>query len=317
MPAIVVDLIHVAFASSLMILVILLSRFLELGLEFDIFIAAIRTFLQLYLVSYILTPIFASNEPLWVFIFVIVVILLASWECSDRTKYTFKNQLPWVLFAMFIGNVIVGVLCIFFILQIHPPWDPGYVIPIIGMLLGNNVKGQSLGLDYALSHIIEEQSVIEAYLTAGATPWEATQHIRRGAFRIGLLPTIASMNIIGLISIPGMMTGQILAGSSPVLAARYQMIIMYLIAFGSMISMTISILALITRVIFDERERLQADRIRKRIRMGKRKDWVSLLLSKAYNFLCCMEGAMVEDPQISTSERTPLLNESKSRLKSS
>src|SRR5262249_43807261 len=129
-----------------------------------------------------------------------------------------------------------GTVTIFSLLtQLHPePWyHPRYALPVLGMILGNTMTGVSLGLDVLTNGLVREQAAVEACLALGGTRYQALLPVLRDALRSGFMPTINGMAAIGLVSLPGMMTGQILAGVEPVDAVKYQLLIMFLIAGGT------------------------------------------------------------------------------------
>lgn len=178
----------------------------------------------------------------------------------------------------------VSLFAFAMVLQPSPVWDPQYVIPIVGMLLGNCINGISLCLNSMLVSMVDSAREIELLLAFGASPYEASARLLRESIRTGTMPQLNSMAIIGVISIPGseyllpmcvcfcgflspmldpVMTGQILGGSTVNDAARYQILIMYLIAtcsFGTVLSQ----LFLCLRICFDSKMTLRADRLKKR-----------------------------------------------------
>ena len=109
-------------------------------------------------------------------------------------------------------------------------WLPEVFIPTMGMLLGNTMSGMAVALSSCLSSVSHQKEQIETYLAFGASRWEAGRSIAIEAVRLSMLPTINQMSVIGLISIPGMMTGQILGGAPVSNAVKYQQIIMFLIS---------------------------------------------------------------------------------------
>jgi len=141
------------------------------------------------------------------------------------------------------------------------PWyAPRYAVPLLGMILGNTMTGVALALDSLGRLAREQRPAIEARLMLGRDSWLAIQEIRRQCVHIGLIPVINAMAAAGIVSLPGMMTGQILAGNPPMEAVKYQILIMFLIASGS----GFGILAAVWlggRHLFDHRERLRLDRL--------------------------------------------------------
>jgi putative ABC transport system permease protein len=142
------------------------------------------------------------------------------------------------------------------------PWyAPQYAIPLLGMVLGNTMNGISLGLDRLTQDAAQRRPIIEARLALGQDWQRAISDSRREAMRVGMIPIINAMSAAGIVSLPGMMTGQILAGTPPVEAVKYQILVMFLIAggtgFGTMVAVSLA-----ARRLFDERQRLRLDRLR-------------------------------------------------------
>jgi len=130
------------------------------------------------------------------------------------------------------------------VIGVRPWYEPQYVIPLAGMVLGNALNGISLCLDQLLETLDERRELIETALALGATSWEAARDVLRDAVRTGMIPNINSMSVAGIVALPGMMTGQILAGSDPVQAVAYQIVVMFMIAAAT--SLGCMIIALLT-----------------------------------------------------------------------
>ena len=118
------------------------------------------------------------------------------------------------------------------------------------MILGNTLNGVSLGLDRLGSELRGKRDQVEASLALGATRWEAARKPVQQAVKTGLIPTINAMMVVGIVSLPGMMTGQLLAGTSPLEAVKYQIVIMFLIASGTALG-TVSVVLLSFRRLFN------------------------------------------------------------------
>jgi putative ABC transport system permease protein len=200
----------------------------------------------------------------WVVIgYVFLMVLLASYESSARSKYYLDGQFWMVLFPMITMIAFVSLFAFCIVLKPTPRWDPQYVIPVVGMLLGNCINGVSLALNSILTSLVESSREIELLLSFGAGPYEATARLVRDAIRTGAMPLMNSMVVIGIISIPGMMTGQILGGTSVMQAARYQILIIYFICFSSF-GMILMEIFLALQVMFDKRSILQLGLLTKR-----------------------------------------------------
>ncbi|HKJ22747.1 MAG TPA: ABC transporter permease, partial [Gammaproteobacteria bacterium] len=163
--------------------------------------------------------------------------------------------------SMFISTFSVTLIALTVIIQPEPWYKPQYAIPLLGMLFGNSMNGVALSLDRLTQTAWQQQAVIEARLILGQ-PWhEAIADIRRDSLRSGMIPILNAMAAAGLVSLPGMMTGQILAGAPPLEAVNYQILIMFLIAAGTGFG-TVAAVSLGARRLFDKRHRLRLDRLR-------------------------------------------------------
>jgi putative ABC transport system permease protein len=241
----------------------LLSIALGLRLERTLAITTLRMVVQLTLVGYILTTIFALASPLWTGAIALVMIGFAGYEVSARQDRRLKGLWSYGLgaTAMTFSSVLVTIMAL--TTQIRPePWfDPQYAIPLLGMILGNSMTGVALALNTLTSGVARERVAIEAQLCLGATRWQASGPVARSSIRNGMMPMINAMAAAGLVSLPGMMTGQILAGVPPTEAVRYQILIMFLIVGATGLGVLMTVyggLAYLT----DSRHRLRLDRLR-------------------------------------------------------
>jgi len=255
-----------AFDLSLAALLVLalaaLSWRMRLGLSKDLLIAAVRTVVQLLLIGLVLKALFANVDLLWVAGISLVMLLAAGREVMARQQRRFSG---WWGFgmgtgAMFISSFAITVLALTTIISTDPWYDPQYAVPLLGMLLGNTMSGIALALDRLTATAWQQRAVIEQRLMLGASRIEAIAEIRRDAMRSGMMPIINAMAVAGLVSLPGMMTGQILAGSPPLEAVKYQILIMFLITAGSGFGVTTA-LWLASKRLFDERHRLRLDQL--------------------------------------------------------
>lgn len=182
-----------------------LSSQMGLGLESPIVVGILRTFVQLSVLGAILRPIFHWGIELWwlVLLYVLFMVTLASIETSNHSKYYFQGMFSGILAAFLLNIGLVSLFAFGLIIQPHPLWNPQYVIPIIGMLLGNCINGVALSLNATISAFVEQVHEIELFLSFGASPEEASARLMREAVRVGAMPMLNSMAVIGLISIPG------------------------------------------------------------------------------------------------------------------
>ena len=239
-----------------------LSLALRLRLEKQLAVATVRMVVQLVLVGYVLTFLFAAVSLLWTAVAAFIMVLFASREIVARQK----RRLPGVWsYGLGAGCTLLaaGIVTVFALLtQLRPdPWyHPRYALPLLGMILGNTMTGISLGLDVLTNGLVRERTAVEACLALGGTRYQALLPVVRDAMRSGLMPTINAMAAIGLVSLPGMMTGQILAGVEPIDAVKYQLLIMFLIAGGTGLGTLAAVLGG-ARLLTDHRHRLRLDRI--------------------------------------------------------
>ena len=146
------------------------------------------------------------------------------------------------------------------LIQPDPWYAPRYLLPILGMVLGNTLTGISLGLETLTVSATRDRAAIEARIALGAQRFEALEHVMSQAIKTGMLPIINAMAATGIISLPGMMTGQILSGVDPVEATKYQILIMFLIAGSTGLGVLFALLGAAYRLT-DERGRLRLDRL--------------------------------------------------------
>ena len=221
---------QLALASLAIIANFGLSIWLKLGLANNLAIAAIRMTVQLLLLGFALEVIFELDSPIQIVLVGLMMTSLAGISAVNRTRRRF----PRIYFDSFVsvtgaGAIVTGYMLIG-VIRAEPWFDPQYFIPLLGMILGNTLNSISLALDSFMEGIVRHRDLIEARLAMGATKWEASHGLIRESLRTATIPLMNSMMVMGVVSLPGMMTGQILAGASPVDAVRYQIAIIFAIA---------------------------------------------------------------------------------------
>lgn len=244
-------------ASGMIIVLAITSLLLQLNISRQLIIAAIRNVIQLLLIGYILKLIFNTSNLFLLASIAGIMLLVAGYEINARQKYPLKR---WVGFkigtsALFLSSFSMVLLTLMVIVAPTPWYSPQYSIPLLGMLLGNTMNGISLGMDKLNQSLYQQKQVIEQRLMLGQTYQEAIKEIRIESVRTGMIPIINSMAIAGLVSLPGMMTGQILSGTPPVEAVKYQILIFFLIASGTGFGIITSVW-MISKHMFDDRQRL-------------------------------------------------------------
>ncbi len=251
---------QLAIAASLLLCNAALSLWLGLGMERRLLVAAARTVVQLTLLGWVLIPVFAWNHPGVVFALGGFMIAVAGRESVRRTERTFAGIHLAATASLGIGAGVTALVGTALAVQVRPFWTPQYFIPLLGMLLGNSLTGLSLGFDRTLAHLDQRRDRVEAVLAMGGGWWEAARPVAADGIRTAMIPILNAMSAVGLVTIPGMMTGQILGGTPPGLASRYQVLIMFLIAGAVGLGAAVGVL-LTVRALFDDRHRLRAERI--------------------------------------------------------
>jgi putative ABC transport system permease protein len=210
-----------SLAASLIFMVIaaFFSYLEKTRLEKELLIATIRCFFQLMCVGYVLK----------VAIVLTVMILTAGFDAAQREKRKTPHAFPTAIIAITTGAVTVMALTVLLVIRVDYWYNPQYIIPIMGMLIGNSMNGASILFNRLQSEIKSNRNCIEAMLSLGATPKEAAGESLRAAIKASMIPVINNTMVVGIVSLPGMMTGQIIAGADPTDSVRYQIAIMYMI----------------------------------------------------------------------------------------
>ncbi|MBU6954879.1 MULTISPECIES: ABC transporter permease [unclassified Hahella] len=231
-------------------------------LSSGILIGVARLTIQLSLIGMALKFLFAQTSLPWVLMVCLFMAAMAGREVGARQEHRFTEG--WTfrigLFAMTASSYSMILIVLLALIQPEPWYKPQYAIPLLGMILGNTLNGVSLCLDRLTAGARNQKDLIEGRLMLGEPAEEAIQDQRRQALHAGMTPAINGMATAGVVSLPGMMTGQILAGSPPETAVAYQIMIFLMIVaatgFGTWIANRLAIWRL-----FDERHRLRLDRL--------------------------------------------------------
>lgn len=257
-----------ALAASLVLLLAGLSWLLQLGIGRRMLIAAARSLVQLLLLGLVLGVLFAQTHPVLIAGLAAIMLGVAGYEVMARQGRRFSGAWGYGVgtLSMFLSSFSITVLALTAIVGPEPWYRPQYLIPLLGMLLGNTMSGVAVALDNLTRSAWDRRGQIEARLMLGHGCQQAISDIRRDALRAGLIPIVNAMTTAGIVSLPGMMTGQILGGSPPLEAAKYQIMILFLIAAGTGLGSLCAVWLGAGR-LFDERARLRLDRL-----SAKRKD---------------------------------------------
>ncbi|MDP2232991.1 MAG: iron export ABC transporter permease subunit FetB [Actinomycetota bacterium] len=235
---------QLAMATGFVVFVGILSMRLALGIEKDLAIATVRTYIQLIVLGLVLRWVFRIDSP-WIVLAILALMMAAAAQTIvKRAPDAPRGILGSSLLTMLLTGFTVTFAVTGLIVQVDPWYRAQYVIPIAGMVLGNSMNGVALALERTFADMDTHAEEILALVALGASPWEASGDIVRVAIRAGLIPTINSMAAAGLVFIPGMMTGQVLAGADPLHAAYYQIVVMLMVsaatALGSVMAVLLS-----------------------------------------------------------------------------
>ncbi|MDY6065197.1 MAG: iron export ABC transporter permease subunit FetB [Finegoldia sp.] len=218
---------QMAAAYLFVLMVLIIVKVKGISREREILISAVRMTLQLILTGYVLVYIFDSPSPIYTILILTAMLVFSIYNIIKRTKTKLSANLKKIIaLSMVVGTVTCLFYFLLVVVRISPWYDPRYFIPIGGMFVGNSMTGISLGVENLLYGMESERNLVEGALMLGASPKMASKQIVDKAFDSAILPTINSMVGMGIVFLPGMMTGQILSGTSPLTAIKYLIAIM-------------------------------------------------------------------------------------------
>lgn len=231
-----------SLALGLVLIAVGISRWQKLGLVKDFVVGAVRTIVQLVLVGYILVYIFAVDRW-YITLAALLLMLIVATTAAARRKKKASRELQWITgSAMLIGSAFTLLYITTLVVRVHPWHDPRYLIPLFGMIVGSAMNGASIAVERLAGEMEARAGEIEAYLALGANYGQASEEAVRLSLRASLIPTVNGLMVVGIVTLPGMMTGQILAGSSPLTAVRYQIVVVFMQA--ATVAVTTSIVTL-------------------------------------------------------------------------
>lgn len=250
-----ISLLELAAAAGFVAIAALISYLLRLKLEKEMLIATVRAFVQLMAVGYVLDRIFSLNKWYLVSAWLLLMIGIASYNAMRRQTNRFKGLLPRLTIAITSASLISILLGIGLIIRPNPFWSPQYLIPIGGMIVGNAMSAAALAINRLDSEMKNGKDRIETALSLGASVHIASLTAVKAAVRAGILNVITNTMVVGLVHLPGMMTGQIVSGVNPGEAVRYQIFIMYILITSNALSSLMSTM-LIRGLYFNKRAQL-------------------------------------------------------------
>lgn len=260
-----INLSSLALAGTLLLFNIGISRFLDLGIEKKISIAAVRMVIQLTAVGFVLDGLIATQNPWLAAVVFVVMTGFAAYEVRSRPKMMVRGLQGWLLSGAGLGfsAIVMTLFLLVAIIRPDPWWNMQYAVPLFGMLLGNAMAGVALTLDTFFTTVEVSKRAVEGEIARGASARAALIRPIRTAVRTGTMPAVNAMAATGVVFLPGLMVGQILSGVPPFTAIKYQMLLMFLLAAGTALAVILSILQA-AWALTDRRQRLRLDRLIRR-----------------------------------------------------
>ncbi len=235
-PIIELGWLDVLAAGGLVMIALAIAVRWRTGLGGGFMIGALRTVVQLALVGYVLVYIFELDRWYLVVAALVLMTAVAAWEVTRRQPEKPSTLYPIAGLALAVGSGLTLIYVAAAVVRPEPWYNPRYLIPLFGMIVANAMNAAALVADRLAGEIETRRAEIEAYLALGATSVEAAREPARRALRAAMIPTVNSLMIVGIVSLPGMMTGQILSGTQPLIAVRYQILVMFMLASAVAIS---------------------------------------------------------------------------------
>lgn len=250
-----IPILRLVFAYAFVAVTIVVSSLFRLSRDKEIIVATLRMTVQLFIVGYVLKYIFDTKSVLLAVAMICIMEGFAVNNAIARAKVKMRSRLAVTLGATLIcGSLLSLLVFLTAVLGVHE-FNPRYIIGICGMLLGNSMTGLSIAARSLVEGMNRDKANVESALMLGATPFGASAPLIREAFTLSAMPNINSMMGMGIVSLPGMMTGQILSGMSPLIATRYQIAIL-LGQSGTITLCCAAFLMMGYKTFFDSRARL-------------------------------------------------------------
>ncbi|KAI0925701.1 hypothetical protein AcV5_008369 [Taiwanofungus camphoratus] len=292
---------NVGLAFSFILFDAVVSFVAGLGVGSSLVTAAVRCVLQLSVVALVLQKVFETNNPFAVAGIAFLLNLMGTMETViNKSKRRYNHMFPSVMLGMLGSTIPVSIIGTRFAMAVEPFWQPDQysvltfgirstlvdakvipLVPVVGMLCGSTISAIVVSVTYVLRELQDNKDKVEMYLAFGASRFEACKPIAKEALRLALTPNINQMSVLGIIAIPGMMTGAILGGSSVEQAARLQMVIMFMISSSAALSSIVTtVLAL--AVVVDGDHRVRSDRIDSREHaVWRARNWVAAKVAES------------------------------------
>jgi putative ABC transport system permease protein len=247
--------IHLLLALGLVVAAIALSTWQKLGLEGSLLLATGRTIAQLTVVGYLIAVVFALKSPWAVVAFLLAMGIVVTIVTRNRISQKIPRLLPLIGGSLLVSVALTVGYANFLIVQPDVWYAPQVIIPLTGIVLGNAMNGAAIAGERLVSTLNSSKLELETHLSLGATPQQAVSQYRREAMRSGVLPTLNSMAVVGLATVPDLISGQLLGGADPIQATAYQILILFMLAFSTLLT-TVLITQGLCRQFFNQAAQL-------------------------------------------------------------
>jgi putative ABC transport system permease protein len=229
------DLFDLVLTLVLLGLSVVLSLWQKLGLEWQMVIAVARSLLQLIVLGYVTAFVFALDSPWGVVALILILLTLATLAIRNRIGKK-KAIIPILWGALFVSTILTTAYVILVIIQPLVWYDPQYLIPLAGILIANSMNSGAIAGEQLVKMIKNNRLAIETHLSLGASPQQVTQGYRREAIRAGFTPILSSITLLALVTLPSFFAGELLGGVDPLSAVSYQILLVFLQVFSSLLA---------------------------------------------------------------------------------
>lgn len=242
-----IDIWGLLIALGMVAVTAIISELMHMGIGKTLMWSSCRALVQLCAMGFIIGYVIRSNSVWMVFALMAVMLVAAVQIVMSRARGIPKGLAGPIFLSLVITMLLMLALVTELIVRPHPWYAPQLVVPLTGMLLGNTVSALAVGLSRFFESMKERRDEVDTLLALGATTWEAARPSIVSSIRLGLLPTTASLASAGIVTVPGMMAGQIIAGGNPIDAAKYQFMILATIAALTLLADSIIMLMVYKR----------------------------------------------------------------------
>lgn len=249
------DLVDLGIGLGFVAVAAVIAWYERFGVFKDLLWGTVRACVQLAGVGFVLTAVFELEHPAPMFGVITLMTIIAGHTATKRIKLPLPNKFAITTIAIAVGSAFVLAYTLAFVLDVRPWFDPRYLIPLAGIVIAFAMNAVALAAERLTEELVARRGEVEAVLALGGSPRRAAQSAIEAALRTSWTPLLNHLMVVGIVQLPGMMTGQIIAGASPLDAVRYQILIAFMLSACVAVS-TACAVELIWRRAFNDREQL-------------------------------------------------------------